>query len=71
MSAIAIPHWDSVGHVVHFHSFRKTPATFAARYGAVQKATQEVLGYSDINLTAKIDTETASEAVRLELKKLP
>ncbi len=66
-----IPHKDSVGHVVHFHSFRKTHASFAARYGVAQKATQDVLGHSDANLTANIYTEMGSETVRTELKKLP
>jgi integrase len=66
-----ISHRDSAGHVVHFHSFRKTHASFAARYGVAQKATQEVLGHSDANLTANIYTEMPSEAIRSELKKLP
>jgi integrase len=66
-----IPHRDSVGHVVHFHSFRKTHASFAAVYGVAQKATQEVLGHSDANLTANIYTEIPAEAIRRELAKLP
>src|SRR5258708_7306149 len=66
-----IPHKDSAGHVVHFHSFRKTHASFAARYGVAQKATQEVLGHSDANLTANIYTEMPSDAIRTELEKLP
>ena len=66
-----IPHKDSAGHVVHFHSFRKTHASFAARYGVAQKATQEVLGHSDANLTANIYTEMPSDAIRTELNKLP
>jgi hypothetical protein len=66
-----IPHRDSAGHVVHFHSFRKTHASFAARYGVAQKATQEVLGHSDANLTANIYTEMPSDSIRTELEKLP
>ena len=66
-----IPHRDSAGHVVHFHSFRETHASFAARYGVAQKATQEVLGHSDANLTANIYTEMPSDAIRSELAKLP
>ena len=66
-----IPHRDSAGSVVHFHSFRKTHASFAARYGVAQKATQEVLGHSDANLTANIYTEMPSDSIRSELKKLP
>jgi hypothetical protein len=66
-----IPHRDSVGHVVHFHSFRKTHASFAARYGVAQKATQEVLGHSDANLTANVYTEMGSESIRSELRKFP
>jgi hypothetical protein len=57
--------------VVHFHSFRKTHASFAARYGVAQKATQDVLGHSDANLTANIYAEMGSETIRRELKKLP
>jgi len=71
LSPGGISHRDSVGHVVHFHSFRKTHASFAARYGVAQKATQEMLGHSDANMTANIYAEMASEAVRAELKKLP
>ncbi len=66
-----IPHKDTAGQVVHFHSFRKTHASFAARYGVAQKATQEVLGHSDANLTANIYTEMASDTIRAELTKLP
>jgi hypothetical protein len=36
-----------------------------------QKATQEVLGHSDANLTANIYTEMPSDAIRAELTKLP
>ncbi len=71
LKAAGIPHRDSAGQVVHFHSFRKTHASFAARYGVAQKATQEVLGHSDANLTANIYTEMASETIDSELKKLP
>jgi hypothetical protein len=49
----------------------ETHATFAARYGVAQKATQEVLGHSDANLTANIYTEMPAEAIRAELTKLP
>jgi hypothetical protein len=71
LKAAGIPHRDSAGRVVHFHSFRKTHASFAARYGVAQKATQEVLGHSDANLTANIYTEMSSETIDSELKKLP
>lgn len=66
-----IPHRDSAGHVVHFHSFRKTHATLAARYGIALKATKEVLGHSDPRLTANVYTEMPAESIRAELKKLP
>jgi integrase len=65
-----IPHKDSAGRVVHFHSFRKSHASLGARYGVAQKATQEVLGHSDANMTANIYTEMPSEAIRQELAKL-
>ena len=45
---------DSLGRVVHFHSFRKTWQTLGVRYGINQRAAQELLGHSDANLTAKV-----------------
>ena len=38
---------DSMGRVVHFHSFRKTWQTLGAKAGVNQRAAQEVLGHSD------------------------
>ena len=66
-----IPRKGSGGEVVHFHSFRKTHASLGAESGVAQKATQEVLGHSDANLTANIYARISSESLRHELEKLP
>ncbi len=66
-----IPRVGKDGDVVHFHSFRKTHATLAAKYGVAQKATQETLGHSDANLTANIYAQISAESLRVELAKLP
>jgi integrase len=66
-----IPRKGSGGEVVHFHSFRKTHASLGVDFGVAQKATQEVLGHSDANLTANIYARISSESLRHELEKLP
>ena len=66
-----IPRKSGEGEVVHFHSFRKAHASLGAESGVAQKATQEVLGHSDANLTANIYARISSESLRHELEKLP
>ena len=66
-----IEHKDSLGRVVHFHSFRKTWQTMGVRYGINQRAAQEVLGHSDANLTAKAYTDVPALALHDEIAKLP
>jgi len=62
---------DSLGRVVHFHSFRKTWQTLGVRYGINQRAAQEVLGHLDANLTAKAYTDVPALALHSEVAKLP
>jgi integrase len=50
---------DSRGFIVDFHSLRGTCATLLARAGVPMKVVQEILGHSDINLTANIYTSVA------------
>jgi len=66
-----IPHKDSLGRVVHFHSFRKTWQTLGVRYGVNQRAAQEVLGHSDANLTARAYTDVPALALHSEIEKFP
>jgi hypothetical protein len=61
---------DGLGHVVHFHLFRKTLQTLGARSGVNQRATQEILGHSDANLTAQAYTDVAGLELHREIAKL-
>jgi integrase len=62
---------DRLGHVVHFHSFRKTWQTLGANNGVNQRAAQEILGHSDANLTAKVYTDIPALGLRQEIEKFP
>ncbi len=62
---------DSLGRVVHFHSFRKTWQTMGVRAGISQRVAQEILGHSDANLTANVYTDVPALAVHDEMEKLP
>ena len=62
---------DTLGRVVHFHSFRKTFQTLGVKYGINQRAAQELLGHSDANLTAKIYTDVPALGLASEVAKLP
>ena len=62
---------DTLGRVVHFHSFRKTWQTLGVRYGINQRAAQEVLGQSDANLTAEVYTDVPELALHDEIAKRP
>ena len=66
-----IERFDLLGGVVHFHSFRKTWQTLGVRYGINQRVAQEVLGYSDANLTANVYTDVPALAPHAEIAKLP
>jgi len=71
LMAAEIPRKSSGGEVVHFHSFRKTLGAWGVDCGIAQKATQEVLGHSDANLTANIYTRISAKSISRELRKLP
>jgi len=62
---------DSLGRVVHFHSFRKTWQTMGVRAGISQRVAQEVLGHSDPALTANVYTDVAAVGMHAEIEKLP
>lgn len=62
---------NAMGLVVHFHSFRKTWQTLGARYGINQRAAQEVLGHSDVNMTAKVYTDVPALGLYCEMAKIP
>lgn len=62
---------DSMGRVLHFHSFRKTLATNGARNGVSQRMMQEILGHSDPALTANVYTDVAAVGMHAEIEKLP
>ncbi|MBI2513548.1 MAG: tyrosine-type recombinase/integrase [Opitutae bacterium] len=62
---------DSLGRVVHFHSFRKTWQTMGVRAGISQRVAQEVLGHSDPALTANVYTDIAAVGMHAEIEKLP
>lgn len=66
-----IPQKDSVGRVLHFHSFRKTFQTLGVLHGINQRSAQEILGHSDANLTAKAYTDVPALALHNEIGKLP
>ena len=48
------------------HAFRKTWQTLGVRYGINQRAAQEVLGHSDLSLTARARTDVAALALHSE-----
>jgi integrase len=62
---------DSMGRVVHFHSFRKTWQTMGVRAGISQRVAQEILGHSDPALTANVYTDLAAIGTHEEIEKLP
>jgi hypothetical protein len=66
-----IGHKNTLGQVVHFHSFRKTFQTLGVNYGINQRSAQEFLGHSDANLTAKAYTDVPALALHSEIAKLP
>jgi integrase len=66
-----IAHRDSLGRVLHFHSFRKTFQTLGVMHGINQRSAQELLGHSDANLTAKVYTDVPALALHAEIAKLP
>ncbi|MCL1888317.1 MAG: tyrosine-type recombinase/integrase, partial [Kiritimatiellaeota bacterium] len=66
-----IPKKDERGRVAHLHCFRKTFQTLAATHGVHPRASQEFLGHTDANLTAKIYTDLPAHAYRAEVAKLP
>jgi len=66
-----IEHKDALGHVVHFHSFRKTWQTLGVRSGVNQRSAQEILGHSDANMTAQVYTDVAGLALHDEIAKFP
>jgi integrase len=71
LKAAGIVRVGSDGDVVHFHSFRKSIGAIGSKYGVSQKATQEIFGHSDANLTANIYTQIDAETLRAQLGKLP
>ncbi len=62
---------DSMGRVVHFHSFRKTWQTWGVTAGISQRVAQEVLGHSDPALTANVYTDVPAVGMHDEIAKLP
>ena len=62
---------DGLGRVLHFHSFRKTWQAFGVRFGVNQRAAQEILGYSDLSLTANVYTDVPALSLHSEMAKLP
>jgi hypothetical protein len=71
LKAAGIVQKGTDGEVVGFHSFRKCLGAWGVDCGIAQKATQEVLGLSEANLTANIYSRISAAAVSRELKKLP
>ena len=64
-------HKDTLGRVLHFHSFRKTFQTMGVLAGVNQRSAQELLGHSDANLTARVYTDVPALALHAEVAKLP
>ena len=62
---------DGLGRVLHFHSFRKSLQSLGVKFGMNQRATQEILGHSDANLTAQAYTDVPSLQLHDEIAKLP
>jgi len=71
LKAAGIVQKGNDGEIVGFHSFRKCLGAWGVDCGIAQKATQEVLGHSDANLTANIYSRISAAAISRELKKLP
>jgi integrase len=66
-----IEHTDSMGRVVHFHSFRKTFQTMGVRCGVNQRSAQAILGHSDPSMTANVYTDVPALELHAEVAKFP
>ena len=71
LTRAGIEHKDALGLVLHLHSLRKTFQTWGADNGVNQRASQDALGHSDANLTAKVYTDRVGLGMKAEMAKLP
>jgi integrase len=70
MAAAGIPVADARGHVIDYHSFRKTWNTWAATAGVPQRAAQAILRHSTPDLTAGPYTDLEGLGLAAEVRRL-
>jgi len=66
-----IPYKDAQGRFADFHSLRVTFCTNLQKAGVPQRVAQEIMRHSDLKLTAKVYTDTASLHTWSAIEKLP
>ena len=71
LSDAGLPEYDSEGHKLVFHSFRRSAGASLCEHGVDLKFVQAILGHRTFAMTAERYTHARMERVVAEMAKMP